>query len=190
MEQVPFFDQGRKGIEDLFFVQQDKKIIAQLRALEALKETKEELAKVSGIKDEAVLQKLVELNIRPETLAALSLIPLIEIAWADGKVDEKEKDAMLKAAEAQGLDSKGIAYSLLKQWMTHKPGEKMMSAWEVYVQALCKELGESEKEELKAEVLGHARVIAQASGGFLGLGSKISKSEEAVLQKLEAAFSE
>jgi hypothetical protein len=41
---------------------------------------------------------------------------------------------------------------------------------------------------LKTRILGYARDVAQASGGFLGMGPKISAVENEVLQRLERAF--
>jgi hypothetical protein len=86
-----------KTLEDLLFLEQDRILIQQLHRMEKMKETKESLAEVSGITNEDVLQKLVELDIRPDVIASLALVPLVEVAWADGEIDEKEKAAILKA---------------------------------------------------------------------------------------------
>jgi len=57
MDNADFFlDKRGKTLEDLFFLEQDKILIEKLRQLEKMKETKEALAKVSGIADEDVLQ--------------------------------------------------------------------------------------------------------------------------------------
>jgi hypothetical protein len=41
---------------------------------------------------------------------------------------------------------------------------------------------------LKQDLLGRARGVAEAAGGFLGLGKRISSAEQAVLTELEQAF--
>lgn len=176
-----------KNIEDAFFLQQDKILMEKFKQMQAMKETKESLAAVSGIKDDAVLQKLVELNVRPDVLASLALIPLIEVAWSDGVVDEKEKEAILKAnTDIFTADSPDLA--IIQQWLTHKPESNLLKAWMEYTSALCKQMTPQQKESLRSEVIGHARQVAQATGGFLGMGSKISESEQKVLDKLEKAF--
>ena len=58
-------------MEDQFFLKKDQLLIEARKKLEAMQETKANLAQVSGIKDEAVLDKLIQLNIRPEVLATL-----------------------------------------------------------------------------------------------------------------------
>lgn len=175
-------------LDDLFFRKEDQKLIDQLKALKKLKETKEALSEVSGIKNEHILQKLVELQVRPETLASLSLIPLVEVAWADGNVDTKEKELVLSCAIKMGFPKGGPDYEILSQWMTHRPSVELLDAWIHYIQGLCEKLTGEEKGELKKELIENTRSVAMASGGFLGLGNKISKSESAILEKLENAF--
>src|SRR5665647_792625 len=103
-------------LDDLFFRKEDQKLINQLKALKKLKETKEALSEVSGIKNEHILQKLVELQVRPETLASLSLIPLVEVAWADGNVDTKEKELVLACAIKMGFQKGSPDHEILSQW--------------------------------------------------------------------------
>jgi hypothetical protein len=174
-------------LDDLFFLKEDQKLIDQLRVLKKLKETKESLSQVSGIKNERILEKLVELNIRPETLTSLSLIPLVEMAWADGNVDDKEKNEVLTCAEKMGFAKGSADYKILAQWMTHRPSKELLDAWIHYIQGLCEKLAHIDKSELKNELVENIRSIAMASGGFLGMGS-VSKKESDMLTKLENAF--
>jgi hypothetical protein len=180
-----------KQLEDSFFVSQDQQLIEDLRIMRKMKETKESLAAVSGIKNDAVLDKLVSLNIRPETLASLSIVPLIEVAWADGHIDEKEKKAILSAVEKKGLLNQGdVNYDIVKQWMTHRPAPDLLTAWIHYIQGLCEQLSGEEKRSLQSEIMGNARAVAESSGGILGtgIGDTISKAEKEMLAKLDAAF--
>ncbi len=179
-----------KPLEDAFFSSSDQKLIEELRAMRKMKESKETLSRVSGIKNEAVLDKLVSLNVRPETLASLCVVPLVEVAWADGVIDPKEQQAILSTAEKTGFKQGDIDYDLIKQWMSHKPDAELLTAWVHYIQGLCEQLSPKEKEGLRSEIMSHAKTIAEASGGILGtgIGSKISKAEKEMLAKLDAAF--
>ena len=135
-----------------------------------------------------MLQKLVELGVRPESVAPLALVPIVEVAWADGKVDEKERRAVLDAADARGIRAGDLQHGLLQRWLSHRPSAKLLEAWQHYVAGLCAQLDAEQRNALRGELLDRARAVAEASGGFLGLGSKVSPSERAVLQRLEAAF--
>ena len=180
--------ENRQSLEDLFFRKEDQKLIVQYRALQKMKETQAALAKVSGIRNDAILKKLVELNIRPETLVSLSLVPLVEIAWADGHVDTREKNAILKAVSQSKKACGSMDHELLERWLKQRPPSQLLEAWMHYMQGLCEQLSREEVAALKDAFIKEARTIADASGGFLRLGGNISKSEGDLLKKLESAF--
>jgi tellurite resistance protein len=157
------------------------------RAIQQMKETKQALAAVSGINDDLVLEKLIALDLRPETLASISLVPLIEIAWADGDVDQKEKDAILSAVSKFGWTADSLNYELLDQWLKNKPSESLLTAWKHYVDAVCHKMTNEEVAHFKKEIMAHVTVVAEAAGGFLGIG-KISAEEQNMITQLESAF--
>ena len=131
----------------------------------------------------------VDLDISPDLLATLALVPLVETAWADGSVQVEERRAILEGSTRLGMGPKSVDYVLLDEWLQHQPPAKMLTAWMVYIRGLCEVLTQSERETIKSLFLTRARHIAEASGGFLGLTSKVSAKEEAMLKKLESAFS-
>jgi hypothetical protein len=49
-------------------------------------------------------------------------------------------------------------------------------------------MNEQERKDLRDDLLKRARLVATASGSFLGLTSGISKSEARVLEELATAF--
>ena len=181
-------DTDQRKLEDAFFSKQDAKLIEQLALMEKMKEGKETLRKVSGIKNDEVLEKLISLNVRPETLVSLGQVPLIEIAWADGEIDAKEREAMLKAVVDAGFEKDSINYAVIESWMAHRPPKELLTAWVHYTQGLCETLSEEEKNNFREKIIDRAKKIAEASGGFLGLGNKISEAEQKVIDILNSAF--
>ncbi len=177
-----------KALEELFFEKENRKLLERIRAEAEQVSAKQGLAELTGIRDEALLEKLVQLGIRPGKWAAVALIPLVEVAWADGAVEERERRAVLSAAEANGVTKGGAAYELLEQWLAARPDAAYLQAWGEYTVDLCAQLGEAERAALKQEILGRARQVAEAAGGILGLGNKISEAEQRALDELEKAF--
>lgn len=178
----------RLSLEDAFFHKQDKQLLEKMRELKNMEETKKTLSEVSGIHDDHILHKLLDLKIRPEMVAALSIVPLVEVAWADGSLDEKEIAAVVQGAEDAGISKGSPSFALLLRWLEDKPGPEMLEAWTFYIKGMCEKLDAKERAELKGELLGRAKAVAEAAGGFLGLTSKISKQEKEMLKKLEDAF--
>lgn len=177
-----------KSLEDEFFRREDQRLLARLRELRAAETNREALSKASGITKPEVLDRLQQLGIQTQTLAALSIVPLIEVAWADGALDAKERRAVLEHAGAAGITSGSPAYGLLEAWLEHRPSQQLLDAWRDLVRAIREQIGDEEAGRLKAEIVERARVVARASGGVLGLGSKVSRAEAAMLASLERPF--
>jgi hypothetical protein len=173
---------------DAIFHEQDKPLREAFRKRLERMERREQLAKVSGIRDEAVLDRLIELGITPETLAALELVPLVSVAWADGKVQAEERQVIFALAKAAGIEPQDGRYPLLELWLKRRPSAEMLEAWKQYVQELRRQLNAKELEELRHELLDRTYAVAQAAGGFLGFGDKMSPAERAMLAKLEEVF--
>ena len=183
-----FLTERGRALEEEFFYKENQRLLEQLRQMKRMEDSKEALAEASGITDEAVLQSLLDLHIDAQTMAALALVPLIEVAWADDYLDEKEKQAILAAAHASGLEKGHVAYDVLESWLTHQPKPKLLKTWVEYIRELRGQLSEEEQKSLKTSLLGRAESVAGASGGYLGLGFKVSKTEAAMLKTLEEAF--
>ncbi len=147
-----------------------------------------QLAEASGLTDPALVDRLVGLGIRPSTLAALTLVPLIEVAWADGHMDDREREAILSAAEATGLDPASPSHRLLKIWTFERPAPALVSAWHDFVREVLGEFDAEERGRFEARLMGRARDVAEAAGGLLGLTSKVSRSEKAAMERLGGAF--
>jgi hypothetical protein len=174
---------------DSIFFDKDRQLLEEFRKRAEKLDRRAQLSQVSGIRDEAALDRLIELNIDAETLAAMALVPLVAVAWADGEVQPQEREVILAAAKKSGLPPKDGRYPLLEHWLKKHPGPEMVEAWKHYIVGLCEQLTPPEIEKLKHELLDLAGEVARATGGFLGLGSKISPAERALLDDLARAFS-
>jgi hypothetical protein len=178
----------QNALEDAFYGDDTEAYRDRLKLREEEENALEGLASASGVADEAVLRRLAGLGIRADTLAALTLIPLIQVAWADGKMEAREREAILSGAESTGISKDSPSYGLLRIWIEDPPAPDLVDAWCDFIRALCRELSDEQADHLQANILGRAREVAEAAGGFLGLGPKISKDEAAVLETLAGAF--
>jgi hypothetical protein len=146
------------------------------------------LGRATGIDDPALLARLAELGIRPETLAALTLIPLIEAAWADGVMDVKERDAVLAGAATTGIRADSTSYRLLEIWTMERPATALVTAWRDFIGALSEALTDRERANLRKKLIGRGYAVANAAGGLLDATPNISAEERAVLEALDEAF--
>ena len=185
---IKALEDRRRALEESFFKDQDAKLLAAMRDKAARAEKRAALSESSGLTNQDLLDRLLELEIDSETLAALTLVPLVEVAWADGSIAQQERDAILEAADSVGIAPESETYSLLGNWLKKAPPARLLEAWESYVTALSETLTPDARQTLKEDVIGRVRQVAASAGGFLGLGRKISASEQKVLDRLEKSF--
>jgi hypothetical protein len=186
VSEVTLEERGR-ALENQFYEKQDQEKLAAMKQKLESQATRDELQKASGMTDNAVLDKLVGLGLRANTIAALSLVPLIEVAWADGEIQDNERSAILQGAHGKGLEQGSDGYELLQSWLRKRPQPGLIEAWEAYIKALTGQLNDEQNKLLKNQIVGFAKMVAAAAGGFLGIG-KVSASEEKVLSRIDAAF--
>jgi hypothetical protein len=178
----------RKALEETFFSRLNEQLLQTLKSAAHEQEQKDQLAAVSGIKNDDLLNRLIARGIDAPTWAAVSLVPLVEVAWADGKLEPNERDAILQAAEQSGLEPDSSGHVLLKEWLKQKPDLELHDSWKQYISEYAKDIDSEVKPIFRESVLGRARTVAEAAGGFLGLGSKVSAAEQQVLDDLESAM--
>jgi hypothetical protein len=176
-----------RTLEDEFFRKEDQRALARLRDISERAATREALIRVSGIKNEATIERLVALGIRPEVVGALAIIPLVEVAWADGSLDPRERDAVLARAATAGITPGTTEHDLLKSWLERQPEPSLLTAWTHMVEGLSEQMTGAQMEEFRRGLLDRARAVARASGGFLGVGA-VSAAEQDMIDRLGSAF--
>jgi len=171
-----------KALEDEYFHRKEKELIEKLRTRRAAEAQMKELSEATGIPNEEVLKTLQELGYTRETVALLHLVPLINVAWADGKVSGPEREMILEAANMHGVEQASPAYQQLEDWLQNRPDEAFFDQTLKVIRHLAPVDGES------GDILNQAMQVASASGGILGFGSKISAEEQALLSRIAAAL--
>jgi uncharacterized membrane protein YebE (DUF533 family) len=61
-----------------------------------------------------------ELKIPREAYRVIMLMPLVYVAWADGKIQSQERKLIMSIAEERGLLDDG-GRGCLERWLTHAP---------------------------------------------------------------------
>lgn len=177
-----------KSLEDAFFFERDRQLVEALERKYTAEETEKLLAAATGIADKVALKEVTGVQAGLQVLAAMAMLPLVEVAWCDGNVAESEKNAILKGADALGMPADSQAYQLLASWLGQRPTPAALAAWKNYVRAICATLNAETVQKLKQGTIGRAEAVAKAAGGILGLGNKISSVEQDKLNELANAF--
>lgn len=172
------------GQEDDYFRKIDQENIEKLRRerqLEALR--REERAGIAAAlhTTEEVAQEALELGFDKETAALLPLIPLLAVAWADGKITTAEDEAVTEIAINRGIALNSPAYQFLKDLLATRPSELFFErTTRVIVHLVQADAASWVKKSLPELCIE----VAEASGGFFGLGNKVSPEERVLIEEL------
>lgn len=184
------FAARRLGLETEYFHKKDADLVGKLKKVFDRKLDREELRKATGIKSDEVLDRLLAVNAKGELLLAFRLYPLVEIAWADRKVDKREAQAVIDAAIKLGVPPKSAALAAIQEWITRGPTEDGRSAWYMFARELQKTLTRDELHKFRDELVAGAKAVAGASGGILGVAFEISNKEQKVLDSIARALTQ
>jgi len=183
-----FLRKREQALEKKFFLEVDQQLLADLRRKLQEEHDQEALGKALGFQDAELLDHLVKSGIRLDNLTALHLIPLVQVAWSHGhRIPLEQGQAILAALDQQGYAPQSATAQLLSSWLQQKPKSDLFALWSEYIHALHQHLPAHYFLQFKAETLRRSRTVAEAAGGFLGIG-KISKEEQQVLDEIESAF--
>ena len=93
------FGERRKAHEESYFNKRDEHLRERMRARAAREARRRDLSAVTGIDDDWVLEALLARGIDARSVEGFALLPLAEVAWADGRVEAAERAAALEAAQ-------------------------------------------------------------------------------------------
>jgi hypothetical protein len=182
------FEVRKRALEEEYFRKLNSALVAHMRATAREAREVQALEKASGVMDESLMDQLVHLGVTPETLPAFALVPLLEVAWADGKLDAYERRAVLADAGALALAPGSPAAEVLRGWLVERPAGGLFRLWFEFTREACRPLTPAARMELELTMLTRATAIARASGGLLGFGSPVSPQERADLNRVRAAY--
>jgi hypothetical protein len=180
-----------RAFEAEYFRKQDEKLLAKMRERAALQEVAEALADKLRVQDTQLLQGVLELGLTSETGTAILLAPLVQVAWAEGKVTPAEREVVLETARSRGVMPGTPAYAQIETWLRERPSDSLFDTAMEVLKVAESVLPAGEREERIREVVAACRRVAEASGGnlskLLGLTSTaVSQEEAAVLDAITA----
>jgi tellurite resistance protein len=176
---------GRRK-EEQHFRRQETELIQELRRKEAAKREHAEIRQVAGLPDDHDVAELKASGFDRETIRVLHLVPLLEVAWADGKISKEERLHILEAARLHGVEPDSRAHRSLASWLEHRPGKDFFRKSLRAIRAVLHTMEPEQKQARKLSLLSLCTKVAVASGGFFGLGSKISAAERALLAEISS----
>lgn len=130
-----------------------------------------------------MLHLIHRLGIDRRNLRSLPMLPLIEVAWADGRVQPREAELIRAKARERRLNDDDAL--ILEDWMRHSPSPAYMRSGRVAL-AWLRTTGDPGVDPADLHhVVEDAREVAAAAGGLLGFGA-VCRAEREAIARLEA----
>ena len=172
-------ERGR-SLEDDYFRKKDRELVEKLQRAAAADTARADISKATGLSDPALADELLALGFTGETVALLPIVPIVQVAWAEGGVSAAERDLIVKFARGRGIAAGSAADTQLSAWMSARPSEEVFTRAGRLIRAMLDSGGAGLNAD---DLVAYCESIASASGGVFGIG-KISGEERALLAKL------
>ena len=183
------FVDWKRTQEEKYFRKKELEFIERRRRLTALEGERQDMAQVIGVADEEILREIQEFGFTCETVKLLYLVPIVQIAWAEGKVTNRERKLIFEAARAQGIEENSLAYQKLSDWLMERPAEEFFDKSLHLIRMILQTLPREKQQDSKINLFSHCTQVAEASGGtagFLGGGDRICDEERTAIKRVAA----
>jgi hypothetical protein len=190
MADKEFFKERERSLEEEYFRKQEAKLVAKLRERGKLEDIAAALAAMLQVEDPGLLQRIVALGVTLDTGAAFLLAPLVQVAWAEGTVTDRERETVLRLAVERGTEKTSPAYAQLVEWLRARPADELFDTAVEAIKVGLSVLRPEERADRVKRMVEACRQVAAVSGGglsrLLGVGTGVSSEEESVLDAIAA----
>lgn len=140
------------------------------------------------MQNSAIEQDLIALGINPSDYRVLKLLPLVYVAWADGKMEGVERSRIMNLAREQfPIDERGE--QLLQLWLKAPPSLEYIRRGLRDLLALARAPDDLEIDPQELPVLlSYAEAIARSTAGALDAPWAVTPAEEAALGEIARAL--
>jgi len=136
-------------------------------------------------KDE-IFESLAELGITEDNYRVLSLLPLVLVAWSDGRVEQAEREKIFRVAGERGL-LEGTGGEVLTGWLDHAPAPSYYDlGFRTLVELARRKRGAGADINVRSlgELLDLCFDVAGAAGGLFDQLWTVSAAEREALDTL------
>jgi tellurite resistance protein len=178
------FAQREHWLEEKYFGRKNQELIEKLRERREREADRQKMAQMMGVDDQEVLEALQDLGYTSETIMLLHIVPLVEVAWAEGGAADRERKMIFKIAEARGVRPDSVAHEMLSHWLENKPSERFFENSLRAIRVVFDLLPEEQRLAGRKDLIAYCAQIASAvSSGIFGPGG-ISDDERALIEHI------
>ncbi len=125
---------------------------------------------------------LASLGLDQDNYPAVALLPLIEVAWADGRVQPSERRLIAGIAEGYGMP---ISEDWLARWLDAPPSATaFLTARTVLLGLMSRSDSRAEAPDTIDSLLDLCQRVAETAGGLFGIAFTVTRSERQCIEEI------
>lgn len=117
----------------------------------------------------------------------LKLVPLVEVAWADGRISKRERKLILDSFFDLGIRPTNDNIQRLLSWLKVSPSGDFLTRSLARLKKRFESLSEDDRANEKYSLISQCTLVAEASGGtsdFEGGGARICDEEIIAVKRI------
>lgn len=174
-------------LEDAHFFRDDVDIRRQFQQRNLCEQQINDLHRVTGIEDRELVAQLADFGFDDKTIEALTLLPLADIAWASGEVSSKERMVATCCVVESELIGNPKAVQVFQSWLRQRPSDELRQLWLEFTNQCTEKMRDGLRLAVGLRLKKQATQIAEASGGYLGIGS-VCDAEQQILDLIDHVY--
>ena len=132
-------------------------------------------------------ERLVRLGFDAETACVLHILPLIQVAWANGEVSRRERRGILHVLKLREIPEGSRAWLMCESLLENRPTDAFLQSSREALRDLLSHSQAAQGQE-ERQLIDLCVDIAEASGGLFGLVRSVSATERSVIADIAATF--
>ena len=141
--------------------------------------------------DQEIIDALRYLGIDNASYRVVALLPLVQVAWADGTIQRAERSFILATAQNNGM-LVGDGARILKNWLTFAPTDDYVARGRECLIALASRTDSPLGQAVTADTLGNilelCETVARSAGGLFGMIWSVDARERSAIQEIALAL--
>jgi hypothetical protein len=170
-------------LEAAFFSQMDNDLISEFNRKLTLSEKLEAFRNATGIRDRKHLIALIHAGFEVSTLTAFTWVPFVFVAWADGQIDESERDTIFETLIARGIAPEIVERMIEHEWFHKRPTHELWRIWREFAMEALSQQSIALRNELMDDLVTLCHLVAIASSEKSGT-ERVTDKEWKVIDRV------
>jgi tellurite resistance protein len=147
-------------------------------AADELRET-ERIAAGVGTDDMTLASMIRSLGFDGDSARVFDLLPLVHVAWADGRIERRERARILDVLELRNVQRESSAYHLIASLLEERPAESWLAVSRDLLRQVLSDRGSH-----AMAIVDLCVSVAQTTSGVLGVDAEVHDEERTLIGEI------